>query len=62
MYGFTVACKYAKKIKNKVLHLKKNKKVTWRSWDLNPGLSACEADTLPLSYTPDDVVFGNVLY
>lgn len=25
---------------------------TWRSWDLNPGLSACEADTLPLSYTP----------
>ena len=24
----------------------------WRSRDLNPGLSACEADTLPLSYTP----------
>ena len=24
----------------------------WRSRDLNPGLSACEADALPLSYTP----------
>ena len=30
----------------------KKKKKIWRSWDLNPGLSACEADTLPLSYTP----------
>ncbi|KYN15445.1 hypothetical protein ALC57_12494 [Trachymyrmex cornetzi] len=29
------------------------KKKLWRSWDLNPGLSACEADTLPLSYTPN---------
>ena len=28
------------------------KKKLWRSRDLNPGLSACEADTLPLSYTP----------
>ena len=27
-------------------------KKIWRSRDLNPGLSACEADTLPLSYTP----------
>ena len=27
-------------------------KTIWRSRDLNPGLSACEADTLPLSYTP----------
>ena len=23
---------------------------------MNPGLSACEADTLPLSYTPDEKV------
>ncbi|KYN38195.1 hypothetical protein ALC56_07235, partial [Trachymyrmex septentrionalis] len=35
---------YRKKIKKNCL---------WRSWDLNPGLSACEADTLPLSYTPN---------
>ena len=26
----------------------------WRSWDLNPGLSACKADTLPLSYTKEN--------
>jgi hypothetical protein len=24
----------------------------WRHRDLNPGLFACEADTLPLSYAP----------
>ncbi|KYM81212.1 hypothetical protein ALC53_08283, partial [Atta colombica] len=31
----------------------RKKNCLWRSWDLNPGLSACEADTLPLSYTPN---------
>ena len=30
----------------------KKKENYWRCRDLNPGLSACEADTLPLSYTP----------
>ena len=39
-----------------LLKIKKKKKFTWRSWDLNPGLSACEADTLPLSYTPGYVL------
>ncbi len=29
------------------------KKKMWRSWDLNSGLPACEAGTLPLSYTPN---------
>ena len=29
------------------------KMILWRCRDLNPGLSACEADTLPLSYTPE---------
>lgn len=29
-------------------------KIPWRCWDSNPGLSACEADTLPLSYIPDE--------
>ena len=30
----------------------KKKEKYWRCRDLNPGLSACEADTLPLSYIP----------
>ena len=28
------------------------KKYFWTSWDLNPRLFACKANTLPLSYTP----------
>lgn len=39
-------------IHDKILILKNKKSIYWRYWDLNPGLSACEADTLPLSYTP----------
>ena len=42
---------YEKKSTKMRLHNSSYKKV-WRCWDLNPGLSACEADTLPLSYIP----------
>ncbi len=39
---FILQCKY--------FYLKK--KLKWTSWDLNPRLFACKANTLPLSYTP----------
>jgi hypothetical protein len=39
-------------LKRKLKRKLKCKKEFWRCWGSNPGLSACEADTLPLSYIP----------
>ena len=45
-------CKFERK--------KKKKSSDWTSWDLNPRLFACKANTLPLSYKPMLVFTKNI--
>jgi hypothetical protein len=44
----------------KILQCKLTKK--WTSWDLNPRLFACEANTLPLSYAPIIIQLQKILF